>query len=211
MRSCVVNAVRESEALMARLVQATTDALGQQEQDPRSSAKRDAAGDARRLLDRHGPALVRGYPMALLEICAEPAARSSASPPPVQGGPSSARLNTPSNTGTLTHFGPQGLSELTLLGEEEVQAQVEMSRAQQQALHAKPGQCLVCQRCHPRQGHGLVMEQFQRLHIAIQPHFAHEGTQPAEAAMGRAKGGGFGRRIERRSEEAHVARHVSLR
>ena len=136
LRSCVVNAVRESEALMARLVQATTDALGQQEQDPRSSAKRDAAGDARRLLDRHGPALVRGYPMALLEICAEPAARSSASPPPVQGGPSSARLNTPSNTGTLTHFGPQGLSELTLLGEEEVQAQVEMSRAQQQAVHA---------------------------------------------------------------------------
>ncbi len=136
LRSCVVNAVRESEALMARLVQATTDALGQQEQDPRSSARRDAAGDARRLLDRHGPALVRGYPMALLEICAEPAARSSASLPPVQGGPSSVRLNTPSNTGTLTHFGPQGLSELTLLGEEEVQAQVEMSRAQQQAVHA---------------------------------------------------------------------------
>ena len=46
LRSCVVNAVRESEALMARLVQATTDALGQQEQDPHSSAKRDAAGDA---------------------------------------------------------------------------------------------------------------------------------------------------------------------
>ena len=33
LRSCVVNAVRESEALMARLVQATTDALGQQEQE----------------------------------------------------------------------------------------------------------------------------------------------------------------------------------
>ena len=135
LRSCVVNAVRESEALMARLVQATTDALGQQEQDLGSSAKRDAAGDARRLLDQHGPALVRGYPMALLEICAEPAARS-ASLLSAYGGPSSTRLNTTSNTGTLTNFSTKGFGELTLLGEEEVQAQVEMSRAQQQAVHA---------------------------------------------------------------------------
>lgn len=136
LRSCVVTAVRESEALMARLVQATTDALGQQEQDPRSSAQRDAASDARRLLDQHGPALVRGYPMALLEICAEPAARSNTGLLPASGGPSSTRLNTTSNTGTLTSFSTRGFGELTLLGEEEVQAQVEMSRAQQQAVHA---------------------------------------------------------------------------
>ena len=76
LRSCVVNAVRESEALMARMVQATVDALSEQEQDPRSSARREAAGDARRLLNQHGPALVRNYPMALLEICAEPAVRT---------------------------------------------------------------------------------------------------------------------------------------
>ena len=120
---------------MARLVQATTDALSEQEQDPRSSAQRDAAGNARRLLSQHGPALVRGYPMALLEICAEPAARTIG-PLHAYSSPSEASANAGFSPGASTAGSPKGFGELTLLGEEEVQAQVEMSRAQQQAVHA---------------------------------------------------------------------------
>ena len=111
---------------MARLVQASSDALQAQAQEPRSSAQRDTAGHAQRLLQVHTAALVQGYPMALLEVCAEPAARAG-----LHTGRSS--LSAPFSSPAAA--APKDFGELTLLGEAEVQAQMELSRAQQQAAH----------------------------------------------------------------------------
>ena len=69
-RACVVNAVRESEALMAQLIAATRAALVSEEESTRNVVQRDTASDALRLINQHEPALVKAYPMALLEIFA---------------------------------------------------------------------------------------------------------------------------------------------
>lgn len=113
-RACVVNAVRESEALMAQLIAATRAALVSEEESTRNVVQRDTASDALRLINQHEPALVKAYPMALLEIFAE--------------GPAGAKTRQADPTGM--DFG-----ELSLVDDAQVQAQVELSRAQQQALH----------------------------------------------------------------------------
>lgn len=113
-RTCVVNAVRESEALMAHLLQATREALANEEAQTRQVAQRDLASDALRLLGQHEAGLVKAYPMALLEIFAE--------------GPADAKARTADPSGM--DFG-----ELALVDDAQVQAQVELARAQQQALH----------------------------------------------------------------------------
>lgn len=145
-RSCVVNAVREGEALMQQLVQITRGALTSQEAELRDLARRDLASDALRLLNQHEAAMLKGYPMALLEIFAD--------------GPEPAKTSKADATGL--DFG-----ELSLLDDDEVQAQVELSRAQQLAVHATEAQlaelnglvsaaqgCAVCTpsaiRCGPR-------------------------------------------------------------
>ena len=114
-RACVVNAVREGEALMAKLLEVTRSALTAQESGTRDIQQRNLASDALRLLHAHEAAMVKAYPMALLEIFAE--------------GPETAKSR-PSD--------PSGMDfgELSLVDDAEVQAQVELSRAQQQALHA---------------------------------------------------------------------------
>ena len=113
-RACVVTAVRESEALMAQLIEATRTALVSEEETTRNVAQRDTASDALRLLAQHEAALVKAYPMALLEIFAE--------------GPVGSKNRQADPTGM--DFG-----ELSLVDDAQVQAQVELSRAQQVALH----------------------------------------------------------------------------
>lgn len=113
-RACVVNAVREGEALMAQMVESTKTALEEQESGTRDMARRNTASDALRLLRQHEAQLIKAYPMALLEIFAE--------------GPATARQR-PANASGMD-FG-----ELSLVDDAEVQAQVELSRAQQLAIH----------------------------------------------------------------------------
>ena len=60
-RACVVNAVREGEALMTQLVQVTRGALTSQESELRDIARRNLASDALRLLNQHEAALVKAY------------------------------------------------------------------------------------------------------------------------------------------------------
>ena len=70
-RACVVNAVRGGEALMGQLVKVTQSALTSEESGSRNIQQRNLLSDALRLLNEHEAALVKGYPMALLEIFAE--------------------------------------------------------------------------------------------------------------------------------------------
>ena len=99
---------------MAQLVEATKTALEQQESGTRDIARRNTASDALRLLRQHETPLIKAYPMALLEIFAE--------------GPATARQRPATASGM--DFG-----ELSLVDDAEVQAQVELSRAQQLAIH----------------------------------------------------------------------------
>lgn len=115
-RACVVNAVRGGEALMGELIKVTQGALTGEESSNRNIQQRNLISDSLRLLNQHESALVKGYPMALLEIFAEG--------PAVTKGRNSA-----DDTGM--DFG-----ELSLMDENEMQAQVELSKAQQSALHA---------------------------------------------------------------------------
>lgn len=115
-RACVVNAVRGGEALMQQLVKVTQSALTEEESQVRNIQQRNLLSDSLRLLNQHEAALVKGYPMALLEIFAE--------------GPSTAKGRTTAED-TGMDFG-----ELSLMDENEMQAQVELSKAQQSALHA---------------------------------------------------------------------------
>jgi len=115
-RACVVNAVRGGEALMGQLVKVTQTALTSEESSSRNVQQRNVLSDALHLLKEHEAALIKGYPMALLEIFAEgPAATKGRS----------------SADDTGMDFG-----ELSLMDESEMQAQVELSKAQQSALHA---------------------------------------------------------------------------
>lgn len=113
-RACVVNAVKDGEALMEQLISVTRNALSSDEATVRNIQQRNLVSDALRLLQQHEASLVKAYPMALLEIFAE--------------GPSNARARSAVDTGM--DFG-----ELSLMDESEVLAQVELSRAQQIALH----------------------------------------------------------------------------
>lgn len=100
---------------MQQLVKVTQSALAGEETRLRSIEQRNLVSDALRLLNKHQGELVKGYPMALLEIFAE--------------GPSLSKGRAAEDTGM--DFG-----ELSLMDEHEMQAQVELSKAQQSALHA---------------------------------------------------------------------------
>lgn len=115
-RACVVNAVREGEGLITDLIKVTRGALTSLESELRDIARRNLASDALRLLIQHEPVMVKSFPMALLEIFAD--------------GPGAAAKPRQSESSPLD-FG-----ELSLLDDDEVQAQVELSRAHQVALHA---------------------------------------------------------------------------
>ncbi|WOI47061.1 DUF1631 family protein [Acidovorax sp. BLS4] len=114
-RACVVNAVRQGEALMGRLTSVTQGALASDESTERNIQQRTLLADALRLIKQYEDALAKAYPMALLEVFAE--------------GPSNPRARPGDETGM--DFG-----ELSLMDESEVLAQVELSRAQQIAVHA---------------------------------------------------------------------------
>ena len=100
---------------MGQLVKVTQGALTSDESINRNIQQRNLISDSLRLLNQHEAALVKGYSMALLEIFAE--------------GPARAKGLAAEDTGM--DFG-----ELSLLDDNEVQAQVELSKAQQSALHA---------------------------------------------------------------------------
>ena len=114
-RACVVNAVKEGEALMERLVRSTRAELAEAEQRTSGTHERAPISDALRALDQNEAGLIKSYPMALLEIFAE--------------GPATSKGRPAVDTGM--DFG-----ELTLVDDTEVMAQVELSRAQQIASHA---------------------------------------------------------------------------
>ncbi len=101
---------------MQQLVKVTQGALASDESGSVGIQQRNLISDSLRYLNQHEAALVKGYPMALLEIFAEG--------PAVTKGRSSA-----DDTGM--DFG-----ELSLMDENEMLAQVELSKAQQSALHA---------------------------------------------------------------------------
>lgn len=101
---------------MQELVKVTQGALTGEESVVRNIQQRNLVSDSLRFLNQHEAALVKGYPMALLEIFAE--------------GPSTAKGRS-SAEDTGMDFG-----ELSLMDENEMQAQVELSKAQQSALHA---------------------------------------------------------------------------
>ena len=115
LRACVVTAVREGEQLMDQLVKFTLDELARQESETRVIAKRDLANEASRLLRQHQVGLSKAYPMVLLEMFADGASASNSKPAAASS--------------------PLDFGELSLVDDEEVQAQVELSRAQQMALH----------------------------------------------------------------------------
>lgn len=100
---------------MRQLVDATHGALANAEASERNYQQRTLIGDGLRLLNQHEAALVKAYPIALLDVFAQGPAKVSA--PPVQD--------------TGLDFG-----ELALMDEAEMQNQVELARAQQWALHA---------------------------------------------------------------------------
>ena len=100
---------------MQQLVKVTQGALASEEACSRDVHQRNRVSDSLRLLQEHGAALVKGYPMALLEIFAQ--------------GPAQAR-------GGAVEASGMDFGELSLLDDNELQAQVELSKAQQSALHA---------------------------------------------------------------------------
>lgn len=114
-RVCVVNAVRRGEALMGQLLKVSEAALTQQESSTRDPQQRLQRSDALCQLHMHEAALLKAYPMALLEIFAE--------------GPATAKPRPVDSTGM--DFG-----ELSILDDAEMQAQMEFSRARQLAVHA---------------------------------------------------------------------------
>lgn len=114
LRACVVTAVREGEQLMDELVKFTLDELAKQESETRAIAKRDLAHEAQKLLREHHAGLNKAYPMVLLEMFADGPSEPTAKPA----------------AASALDFG-----ELSLVDDDEVQAQVELSRAQQMALH----------------------------------------------------------------------------
>lgn len=102
---------------MEQLIKVTQSALTEEESSNRNIQQRNLVSDSLRFLKQHEAALVKGYPMALLEIFAE--------------GPSAAKGGRTPADDTGMDFG-----ELSLMDDNEMQAQVELSKAQQSALHA---------------------------------------------------------------------------
>lgn len=115
-RACVVSAIRDGEALMPQLCEAARAGLAQDEADGRELWQRQLAADAQRQLARHEVQLVKAYPLALLEAFAD--------------GPAKPRAATGAQDSGID-FG-----ELALVDDADVQAQVELARAQQLAQHA---------------------------------------------------------------------------
>jgi len=100
---------------MRQLVDAVVEALARAEASERNYQQRTLFGDGLRLLNQHEAALVKAYPIALLDVFAQGPAKVAA--PPVED--------------TGLDFG-----ELALMDEAEMQSQVELARAQQLAAHA---------------------------------------------------------------------------
>jgi len=84
-RACVVSAVREGEPLMGKLVEVTRNALTQEESSVRNIQQRNNLSDALNALKQHEAALLKGYPMALLEIFAEGPANAKVRPADASG------------------------------------------------------------------------------------------------------------------------------
>jgi len=108
--ACIANAVRESKLLIGTLVEATRTALAQEEAECRDLAQRALIGEALRKLQAHEQDLIQSYPKALRYIVSQGALPS--------GQPRNSAM---------------GLNELTLVDDDDIMAEVEMSRTQQLA------------------------------------------------------------------------------
>lgn len=103
---------------MQRLITTTKESLTEQEEQTREINRRDLFSDALVFLKQHESALLKSYPLALLE---EFAGGTTTQPPKVEDQPDSAGLD----------FG-----ELSLMDDDEVTNQIDMARAQQIAALA---------------------------------------------------------------------------
>lgn len=101
---------------MGQLVHVTQGALTGEEITVRNLQQRQTLSDGLRLLKQHAPALIKGYPVALLDAFADGSADAPAPPRPADP--------------VAFDFG-----ELSLMDDAQVLAQVERSRAQQIAAH----------------------------------------------------------------------------
>lgn len=119
-RACVVNAVRAGEPLMQRLITTTKENLAEQEEQAREIRRRDLFSDALVFLKQQEAALLKSYPLALLEEFAGGGSPAQ-QPPKVVEQPDSAGLD----------FG-----ELSLMDDDEVSNQIDMAKAQQIAALA---------------------------------------------------------------------------
>jgi len=118
LQACVVEAIDHSQALLAQLLSAANQSLGDQAQSTTASPQvRQQADEALRLLQAQQPALHRAYPLALLESFAQNRTLG-ASPPPLS---KTAILDT---------------NSLSLADENKHHAPLELQRAQEQVTQA---------------------------------------------------------------------------
>ncbi|WP_010107993.1 DUF1631 family protein [Verminephrobacter aporrectodeae] len=115
-QACIADAMRASDALVRELLRVAQEVLAADAPQNRDIRQRDLLDDSLRLLNRHEAALVGGYPRALAEICAQ--------------NPSGAKNR------TAVEDSAPDLDELSLVGEDVIQAQVEFSKARQSVLRA---------------------------------------------------------------------------
>jgi|GEM_PF-1609549 len=108
--ACIANVVQESRLLIDALVEAARTSLAEEEANCRDLTQRALIGEALRKLQLHKADLLKGYPRALRHIVS-------------QGALPSDRPRNSSNS----------LAELSLVAEDDIMAEVEMSRAQQLA------------------------------------------------------------------------------
>jgi len=106
--ACIADAVRESKLLIGTLVDTARAALAQEEAQCRDLPQRTLIGEALRKLQTHEQDLIQGYPKALRCIVSQGALPS----------------------GPLRNSAV-GLNELTLVDDDDIMAEVEMSRTQQ--------------------------------------------------------------------------------
>jgi len=108
--ACIANAVQESKLLISNLVEFARNALILEEAESRDYTQRSLINNALRKLQTHEHDLVKAYPQALRYVVSQAALPSSS----------------PRNTAVA-------LDKLSLVEEDDIMAEVEMSRTQQLA------------------------------------------------------------------------------
>ncbi|WP_311220593.1 MULTISPECIES: DUF1631 family protein [unclassified Acidovorax] len=121
-RICVAHAVRDGAQALEQAIADLCGVLSHDESTARDMRERDRIGDALRLLRLQEPTLVQAYPTALMEYFA--------------GTPLGQRPGSTAHGPASTASVDFEWDALTLMDDAHVQAQVELSRAQQLVAHA---------------------------------------------------------------------------